>query len=167
MRNTYLKEIRHDFKDSRFFYGKNRVMAKALGTTAEEEYKEGLSAIAKVITKSEWVRIWWLMWIYIDLGIVKWSRSSFHQQATWGSKDIFCWICEAWLCSFRSHRYWDHHTSWGTCQAWSWPHASQHGTSYQISRYAHCVKERYCYIACSLYHLYGRWNSFNKSSSSV
>jgi mRNA turnover protein 4 len=48
MRNTYLKEIRHDFKDSRFFYGKNRVMAKALGTTPEEEYKEGLSAIAKV-----------------------------------------------------------------------------------------------------------------------
>lgn len=48
MRNSYLKEIRHDFKDSRFFFGKNRVMAKALGTTAEEEYKEGLSAIAKV-----------------------------------------------------------------------------------------------------------------------
>ena len=44
----YLKEIRHDFKDSRFFFGKNRVMAKALGTTVEEEYKEGLSAIAKV-----------------------------------------------------------------------------------------------------------------------
>ncbi|KAK4519313.1 Heat shock transcription factor [Mucor velutinosus] len=50
MRNTYLKEIRHDFKDSRFFYGKNRVMAKALGTTAEEEYKEGLSAIAKELS---------------------------------------------------------------------------------------------------------------------
>lgn len=49
MRNSYLKEIRHDFKDSRFFFGKNRVMAKALGTTVEEEYKEGLSAIAKVI----------------------------------------------------------------------------------------------------------------------
>jgi mRNA turnover protein 4 len=48
MRNTYLKEIRHDFKDSRFFFGKNRVMAKALGTTVESEYKEGLSAIAKV-----------------------------------------------------------------------------------------------------------------------
>jgi mRNA turnover protein 4 len=48
MRNTYLKEIRHEFKDSRFFFGKNRVMAKALGTTPEEEYKEGLSAIAKV-----------------------------------------------------------------------------------------------------------------------
>lgn len=49
MRNSYLKEIRHDFKDSRFFFGKNRVMAKALGTTVEEEYKEGLSAIAKVM----------------------------------------------------------------------------------------------------------------------
>lgn len=48
MRNTYLKEIRHDFNDSRFFYGKNRVMAKALGTTPEEEYKEGISGIAKV-----------------------------------------------------------------------------------------------------------------------
>ncbi|KAI9365021.1 ribosomal protein L10-domain-containing protein [Pilaira anomala] len=50
MRNTYLKEIRHDFKDSRFFFGKNRVMAKALGTTVEEEYKEGLSAIAKQLS---------------------------------------------------------------------------------------------------------------------
>lgn len=48
MRNTYLKEIRNDFKDSRFFFGKNRVMAKALGTTPEEEYKDGLSGIAKV-----------------------------------------------------------------------------------------------------------------------
>ncbi|CAO3611840.1 unnamed protein product [Mucor hiemalis] len=50
MRNSYLKEIRHDFKDSRFFFGKNRVMAKALGTTVEEEYKEGLSAIAKELS---------------------------------------------------------------------------------------------------------------------
>lgn len=55
MRNTYLKEIRHDFKDSRFFFGKNRVMAKALGTTVEEEYKEGLSAIAKVRWNMKWV----------------------------------------------------------------------------------------------------------------
>lgn len=48
MRNTFLKEIRNDFKTSRFFYGKNRVMAKALGNTPEEEYKPGLSKIAKV-----------------------------------------------------------------------------------------------------------------------
>ncbi|KAJ8652253.1 hypothetical protein O0I10_012109 [Lichtheimia ornata] len=47
MRNTFLKEIRNDFKTSRFFYGKNRVMAKALGNTVEEEYKPGLSKIAK------------------------------------------------------------------------------------------------------------------------
>ncbi|KAG0903103.1 hypothetical protein G6F59_006784 [Rhizopus arrhizus] len=47
MRNTFLKEIRNDFKDSRFFYGKNRVMAKGLGTSPETEYKEGLSGIAK------------------------------------------------------------------------------------------------------------------------
>lgn len=49
MRNTYLKEIRNDFKDSRFFLGKNRVMAKALGTSPEEEYKDGLAGIAKVV----------------------------------------------------------------------------------------------------------------------
>ena len=49
MRNTFLKEIRNELKTSRFFYGKNRVMAKALGTTPEEEYKEGVSKIAKVI----------------------------------------------------------------------------------------------------------------------
>ncbi|KAI9279149.1 ribosomal protein L10-domain-containing protein [Sporodiniella umbellata] len=50
MRNTFLKEIRNDFKDSRLFYGKNRVMAKGLGTTTESEYKEGLSAIANDLT---------------------------------------------------------------------------------------------------------------------
>ncbi|CAO3575896.1 unnamed protein product [Absidia cylindrospora] len=48
MRNAFLKEVRNELKaSSRFFMGRNRVMAKALGTTAEEEYKEGLSAIAK------------------------------------------------------------------------------------------------------------------------
>ncbi|CEG77010.1 hypothetical protein RMATCC62417_11827 [Rhizopus microsporus] len=50
MRNTHLKQVRSDFKDSRFFYGKNRVMAKALGTTPETEYKDGLSGIAKQLT---------------------------------------------------------------------------------------------------------------------
>ncbi|ORZ16869.1 ribosomal protein L10-domain-containing protein [Absidia repens] len=48
MRNAFLKEVRNELKaSSRFFMGRNRVMAKALGTTAEEEYKEGLSSIAK------------------------------------------------------------------------------------------------------------------------
>jgi mRNA turnover protein 4 len=48
MRNTFLKEIRSEFKDSRFFLGKNKVMAKALGTTSEDEYKENLRQISKV-----------------------------------------------------------------------------------------------------------------------
>ncbi|KAI9275754.1 ribosomal protein L10-domain-containing protein [Phascolomyces articulosus] len=47
MRNTFLKQVRNDFKTSRFFYGKNRVMSKALGATPEEEYKEGVSKLAK------------------------------------------------------------------------------------------------------------------------
>jgi mRNA turnover protein 4 len=48
MRNTFLKEIRSEFKDSRFFLGKNKVMAKALGTTVEDEYKENLRQVSKV-----------------------------------------------------------------------------------------------------------------------
>ncbi|KAI7871165.1 ribosomal protein L10-domain-containing protein [Spinellus fusiger] len=51
MRNTFLKEVRNDFKSSRFFMGKNRVMAKALGNTPEEEYKTGLSKIAEQLNK--------------------------------------------------------------------------------------------------------------------
>ncbi|KAI9313268.1 ribosomal protein L10-domain-containing protein [Dichotomocladium elegans] len=48
MRNTFLKEVRNEFKsNSRFFLGKNRVMAKALGTTPEEEYKTNLSTVAQ------------------------------------------------------------------------------------------------------------------------
>ncbi|KAF7727725.1 mRNA turnover and ribosome assembly protein [Apophysomyces ossiformis] len=48
MRNTFLKEVRNEFKaTSRFFMGKNRVMAKAFGNTPEEEYKLGLSKIAE------------------------------------------------------------------------------------------------------------------------
>jgi mRNA turnover protein 4 len=51
MRNTFLKEVRSDFKDSRFFLGKNKVMAKALGTTVEDEYKENLRNVSKVIDR--------------------------------------------------------------------------------------------------------------------
>ncbi|ORZ00629.1 ribosomal protein L10-domain-containing protein [Syncephalastrum racemosum] len=52
MRNTFLKDVRNDFKStSRIFLGKNRVMAKALGTTEEEEYKPGVSKIANKLHK--------------------------------------------------------------------------------------------------------------------
>ncbi|ORX64550.1 hypothetical protein BCR32DRAFT_231763 [Anaeromyces robustus] len=47
MRNYYLKEVRSDWNTSRFFFGKNKIMAKALGNTPEEEYKENLSKLAE------------------------------------------------------------------------------------------------------------------------
>ena len=43
-----LKEVRSQWKESRFFYGKNRVMQLALGRTEAEEYKEGLHNIVQV-----------------------------------------------------------------------------------------------------------------------
>jgi len=46
MRNNFLKDIRNEWKTSRFFFGKNKVMAKALGTTPEDEYKEGLKQLS-------------------------------------------------------------------------------------------------------------------------
>ncbi|KAJ1958975.1 mRNA turnover and ribosome assembly protein, partial [Dispira parvispora] len=39
MRNTFLKDIRQSWKTSRFFFGKNKVMAKAFGTSPETEYQ--------------------------------------------------------------------------------------------------------------------------------
>lgn len=47
MRNTYLKDVRQQFHDSRLFFGKTKVMAKALGTSEEDEYMPGLSKLAK------------------------------------------------------------------------------------------------------------------------
>ncbi|EKM51755.1 uncharacterized protein PHACADRAFT_262079 [Phanerochaete carnosa HHB-10118-sp] len=50
MRNTHLKIVRKLWKDSaRIFFGRGAVMAKALGTTPEEEYKLGLQKIAQQI----------------------------------------------------------------------------------------------------------------------
>ncbi|KAH7384065.1 mRNA turnover protein-like protein 4 [Phaeosphaeria sp. MPI-PUGE-AT-0046c] len=47
MRNSYLKEVRAEFADSRFFFGKTKVMAKALGQTPAEEHLTNLSQLAK------------------------------------------------------------------------------------------------------------------------
>jgi len=52
MRNTQLKNVRSQWKDSRFFFGKNKVMAHALGRTPEEEYKENLHQISERISGS-------------------------------------------------------------------------------------------------------------------
>ncbi|XP_052762816.1 mRNA turnover protein 4 homolog [Mya arenaria] len=45
MRNTYLKDIRLDWKHSRFYFGKNKVMSLALGRTSSDEYRENLHNI--------------------------------------------------------------------------------------------------------------------------
>eukprot|EP00035_Acanthoeca_spectabilis_P022086 m.441941 g.441941 ORF g.441941 m.441941 type:complete len:218 (-) comp18726_c0_seq1:245-898(-) len=50
MRNSHLKDVRTKWKRSRFFLGKNKVMAKALGKTPEEEYRPGLHEVAKLVS---------------------------------------------------------------------------------------------------------------------
>ncbi|KAF3079577.1 mRNA turnover and ribosome assembly protein [Orbilia oligospora] len=47
MRNAQLKEVRAEFQDSRIFFGKTKVMTKALGTTREDEYRDNLSKLSK------------------------------------------------------------------------------------------------------------------------
>ncbi|KAF8465271.1 ribosomal protein L10-domain-containing protein [Kalaharituber pfeilii] len=47
MRNTYLKDVRNELNDSRLFFGKTKVMAKALGVTREDEYRDGLSTLSQ------------------------------------------------------------------------------------------------------------------------
>nr|CAG4647324.1 EOG090X0BJA [Megafenestra aurita]SVE92594.1 EOG090X0BJA [Megafenestra aurita] len=47
MRNNKLKSIRNEWKDSRFFFGKNRVIAIALGRAKEDECSENLHEISK------------------------------------------------------------------------------------------------------------------------
>ncbi|EDO30123.1 predicted protein [Nematostella vectensis] len=47
MRNSKLKDAREKWKQSRFFFGKNKVMAIALGKTPEDEYKENLCEVSK------------------------------------------------------------------------------------------------------------------------
>jgi mRNA turnover protein 4 len=49
MRNSKLKEVRSQWKSSRFFFGKNRVLQAALGRTEAEEYREGLAGLAKLL----------------------------------------------------------------------------------------------------------------------
>eukprot|EP00794_Sanderia_malayensis_P011913 gene11913-13147_t len=47
MRNNKIKDVRNEWKTSRFFFGKNKVMAFALGKTKENEYKENLHRITE------------------------------------------------------------------------------------------------------------------------
>ena len=47
MRNIHFKKIRQ-IEDTKFFFGRNNIMAKALGTSVEEEYKINLRLISEV-----------------------------------------------------------------------------------------------------------------------
>jgi len=47
MRNGKLKEVRNSWKHSRLFFGKNKVIAYALGRTVEDEMAENIHKISK------------------------------------------------------------------------------------------------------------------------
>lgn len=53
MRNEGLKEVRGQWRGTgRFYFGKGKVMAKALGLTPETEHADQLSELAKVFLPS-------------------------------------------------------------------------------------------------------------------
>ncbi|PQE30097.1 ribosomal L10 protein [Rutstroemia sp. NJR-2017a WRK4] len=47
MRNTYLKDVRNELNDCRLFFGKTKVMAKALGTDPADEYQSNTHILSK------------------------------------------------------------------------------------------------------------------------
>ncbi|EGD76094.1 mRNA turnover protein 4 mrt4 [Salpingoeca rosetta] len=47
MRNAKLKEVRTGWRDSRFFFGKNKVMSIAFGLDPESEYRTNMHEISK------------------------------------------------------------------------------------------------------------------------
>lgn len=60
MRNVNMKEVREQWKPSRFFFGKNKVIAIGMGRNAEEEVQDGLhkvcpSACFCLICCSNWL----------------------------------------------------------------------------------------------------------------
>ncbi|XP_001599473.1 mRNA turnover protein 4 homolog [Nasonia vitripennis] len=46
MRNNKLKDLRVEWRGSRFFFGKNKIVALALGTTKESEIAEGIHILS-------------------------------------------------------------------------------------------------------------------------
>ncbi|XP_043196419.1 mRNA turnover protein 4 homolog [Amphibalanus amphitrite] len=49
MRNERWKELRAEWKHSRFFFGKNKVMAHALGKTEDTEHRKNLHKISELL----------------------------------------------------------------------------------------------------------------------
>ncbi|AEO68878.1 2b324d31-7563-4001-b7dc-2eeb0bc17893 [Thermothielavioides terrestris] len=50
MRNNYLKDVRQELSDSRLFFGKTKLTARALGTTPEESQADGLHALTRYLS---------------------------------------------------------------------------------------------------------------------
>ncbi|KAF7862657.1 hypothetical protein EAF04_007530 [Stromatinia cepivora] len=46
MRNTYLKDVRNELSDCRLFFGKTKVMSKALGSDPSSEYQPNTSLLS-------------------------------------------------------------------------------------------------------------------------
>jgi mRNA turnover protein 4 len=49
MRNTYLKDVRNQLSDCRLFFGKTKVMSKALGSSPEDEYQPSTHLLSKYL----------------------------------------------------------------------------------------------------------------------
>ncbi|CAM9441914.1 unnamed protein product [Chrysoparadoxa australica] len=49
LRTKNMKQVRLDFRESRFFMGKNKVMQLALGHSPEDEYKDNLRHVSRLI----------------------------------------------------------------------------------------------------------------------
>lgn len=49
MRNNKLKDLREEWKDSRFFFGKNKIMALGMGKTREDEAADGIHKLANAL----------------------------------------------------------------------------------------------------------------------
>uniref|UniRef100_A0A131XNY0 Ribosome assembly factor mrt4 n=1 Tax=Hyalomma excavatum TaxID=257692 RepID=A0A131XNY0_9ACAR len=47
MRNSKLKDVRQEWKDSRFYFGKNKVMSVALGRFIDEDHRENLHKVSE------------------------------------------------------------------------------------------------------------------------
>ncbi|CAG9761564.1 unnamed protein product [Ceutorhynchus assimilis] len=87
MRNEKMKEVREQWKPSRFFFGKNKVIAIGLGRTKEEEAEEGLHELSECLkgqcgllftdcTKKE-VADW-----FQDYSVEEFARSGFKATQT-------------------------------------------------------------------------------------
>ncbi|KAK4165359.1 ribosome assembly factor mrt4 [Cladorrhinum sp. PSN259] len=52
MRNNYLKNVRRELSDSRIFFGKTKMTARALGTTPEEAQADGIHGLTPFLSGS-------------------------------------------------------------------------------------------------------------------